>query len=138
MNIATSAAIRHIVVDRPNKCVRDEGNGDYLTFEVYNRDSNEWYFWVISADDRHLLGAIVRIAAYGVDDRGRGATHMKFTLRRLWVPDGSKKLPRYITGETPWLGRLGNFLEVYKDYYGVKDPDPVFEYEDGRGHMVGA
>lgn len=91
------------------------------------------YFILHNSYGRPILGTLVRVE--GSDETGRGgvSNFLRFVLEKAWVPTGRKEPPNYFTGPHDLIDRLPAFLEVYRHYSGVKEPDPRFQFMDARG-----
>jgi hypothetical protein len=121
-----------IVNDQKNERVVDAETGQYITWKLADWQSNSYYFTLHDGDGTGILGSLVERA--GIDETGnRGAsTLLRFVLRQAWIPTGKPERPTYFYGSNPLIGRLAQFLEIYRHYSGVKTPDPRFEFVDAR------
>jgi hypothetical protein len=126
-----------IINDHENKQVVDTETGDYMIWSLADRDYHEWYFIIRDKDDKPLFGSIVKENGIKEWPDAGGATLVQYILKRSWIPSGREEAPTDFLGDHTQIVRLEQFLRIYHHYFGIKTPDPRFEFIDDRTGRLG-
>ena len=125
-----------IAYDTHARRMVDTENGEYLLSQLANCETHEWYFNLYDRHNQPLLATIVQVN--NIDESGNSGvtTLVNCVLRKTWLPSGRPEPPNYFDEYHPQIPRLDAFLEARLYASGKLNPQPRFEFIDGRNHAA--
>lgn len=117
--------------DLERKVTVDTDTGNYMVYTPTHWQDPYLHFAIYSSDDRPIFGADVERDA--IDETGQGgATLVRFIVRHVWFPSGKPEKPTYFWGETEFVDKLGDFITFWAKGTKPLNPQPRYEFVDGR------